>query len=313
MNNRVLDISASPARLSAQGGLLRIEAPGIESRTVPFTHLAAVICGHPQVTFTQAVLAEMAEANAILIACDAKHLPVAMMLPLTAHHRQTTLFQTQASAGLPLRKRLWRQIVSAKVRAQSAALMQVHGKDGGVGLMAQRVKIGNASQMEALASRYYWQQLFKGTKFKRGDEEDTRNALLNYGYAVVRAITARALCGTGLHPGLALHHHNQYDPYPLANDLMEPFRPLVDEWVARWCASRAGPWPLNKDSKAALLARLTERFTDGSENRAIFDWVERAAEQLARCLEGRKQSLEVPELRYAGESGAQEGSKEAAE
>lgn len=312
MNNRVLDISATPARLSAQGGLLRIEPQGSESRTVPFTHLAAVICAHPQITFTQAVVAGMAEANAILISCDAKHLPVAMMLPLTAHHRQTTLFQYQASAGLPLRKRLWRQIVTAKIRAQSAALMQVHGKDGGVGLMAARVKIGNATHMEALAGRYYWPQLFAGTKFKRGDEEDTRNALLNYGYAVVRAITARALCGAGLHPGLALHHHNQYDPYPLANDVMEPFRPLVDEWVAAWCSSRAGPWPLDRESKVSLLAWLTGRFTDGSESRAIFDWVERAAEQLARCLEGKKQSLEVPELRYAGESGAPEGSEKTA-
>lgn len=282
-----------------------IDPKDTEPRTVPFTHLAAVICAHPQVTFTQAVVSEMAEANAILVCCDAKRQPVAMMLPLTTHHRQTTSFQKQSSAGLPLRKRLWREIVLAKIQAQSSALMRVRGKDGGVGLIAKRVKVGNASQMEALASRYYWQQVFDDTKFRRRDDEDARNALLNYGYAVVRAMSARALCGAGLHPALALHHHNQYDPYPLANDLMEPYRPLVDEWVSWWCGMREGPWPLDAESKRALLEQLTGRFTDGTESRTLFDWVERAAGQLARCLDGLRKSLEFPELRHEGEPEAE--------
>jgi CRISP-associated protein Cas1 len=302
VTNRIIDISETPARLSAQNGLLRIEAAGAEARTIPFSHLAAVVCGHPQVTFTQAVIAELAEAGALLIACDAKRLPVAMILPLRTHHRQTTQFQWQAAAGLPLRKRIWRQIVTAKIVSQSGALARLRGEGGALELMAKRVKTGNATQMESLASRYYWPLLFGDAAYRRGEEEDSRNALLDYGYAVVRAIVARALCGAGLHPALALHHHNQYDPYPLANDMMEPFRPLVDEWVAGWCGSRPGPWPLDRESKSGLLSRLSDRFTGKGEDRTLFDWAERAAEQLARCLDGSREDLEFPELCCGAES-----------
>ena len=296
MNNRILDFAETPARLSARGGLLRIETPEREPAAIPFEHLAAVVCSHGQVSFTQAVLAELAAANAILVACDAKHLPVAMMLPLVAHHRQTAAFQRQAGAGLPLRKRLWRDIVEAKVRAQARTLVRLHGRDEGLMAVARRVKVGNASAMEALAGRFYWSVLFGELRLRRSDGGDARNGLVDYGYAVVRAATARALCAAGLHPGLALHHHNQDDPYPLANDLMEPFRPLVDEWAVRWCARSPSPWALDRETKQDLLAWLTGRYTNGAESRTLFDWAGRCADQLARRLEGRREPLEIPEL-----------------
>lgn len=304
MTNRVIDIADRPARLASRGGLLRLEREGAEERTVPFDHIAALICSHRQTTFTQAAVAELASAGGIFVVCDAKHLPVGMMMPLVGHGEQTTMFQKQAEAGAALRKRLWRETVASKILAQASALLVLAGESYGLDHMARRVRVGNATQMEALASRVYWPLLFDDKRYRRSEDEDSRNALLNYGYAVVRAIVARALCASGLHPGLAIHHHNRYDPYPLANDVMEPFRPLVDRWVAEWCSRTEGPWPLDKEAKAALLGMLMGRFTDGEEARSLFDWVERTSERLARCIEGKRSEIDYPQIEAARGAGA---------
>lgn len=304
MTNRVIDIADRPARLASRGGLLCLEREGEEERTVPFDHIAALICSHRQTTFTQAAVADLASVGGVFVVCNAKHLPVGMMLPLVGHGEQTTMFQKQAEAGAALKKRLWRETVSSKILAQASALLVLAGESYGLDHMARRVRVGNATQMEAVASRVYWPLLFDDKRYRRSENEDSRNALLDYGYAVVRAIVARALCASGLHPGLAIHHHNRYDPYPLANDVMEPFRPLVDRWVAGWCSRKDGPWPLDKEAKGALLAMLMGRFTDGEEARSLFDWVERTAERLARCIEGKRGEIDYPQIEAAQGAGA---------
>lgn len=301
MTNRVLDLAERPARLSAKDGLLVVET-GEASRQFPLAHLAVVVCSHPQIVWSQPAMAQLAESGGLAVVCNAKHQPVAMTLPLAAHSTQTARFQAQASAGLALRKRLWRQIVAAKVLAQSKALERLQGRTYGLEHLARRVRVANASTLEATASRVYWPLVFEDSRYRRGDDLDSRNGLLNYGYAIVRAVTARALCAAGLHPCLPLHHHNKYDPFPLANDLMEPFRPLVDEWVARWCSGVPGPWPLDGKSKASLLGCLTGRFKGGGESRSLFDWVERVAECLTRCLEGKQPALEFPSLEPCDEA-----------
>jgi CRISPR-associated protein Cas1 len=247
---------------------------------------------------TQAVLAEAAAANAMLVVCDPKHLPIGMLLPLVTHGRQTARFLIQASASAPLRSRLWSAIVQSKIVAQAAALISLRGADSGLLMMSKRVAVRNATALESHASRLYWPLVFADPGFRRSDDEDPRNSLLNYGYAVVRAVVARALCAAGLHPGISLHHHNQYDPFPLANDLLEPFRPLVDEWAASWCSSHQPPWILDRLSKTSLLARLSGRFSDGSEARSLFDWSALAAEALTRCLEKKQRTLAIPVLSY---------------
>lgn len=312
MTNRVLDIADRPARLSARGGLLRIEVEGEQERTIPFADLAALICANGRTVFTQAAVAELVGSGGIFVVCDGKHQPVGMMAPLVGHGEQTTLFERQAAMGAVLRKRLWRETVAAKIFAQAEALVKQAGSGHGLDQMARRVKARNAASMEALASRVYWPLLFDDRRYRRSEDLDSRNALLDYGYAVVRAIAARALCAAGLHPGLGIHHHNRYDPYPLANDLMEPFRPLVDGWAADWCTRRPGPWPLDRESKAALLSFLTGRFSDGEERRTLFDWIERAAERLARCIEGTKGEIAYPRIQGTG-AGAGPGSQEPTE
>jgi CRISPR-associated protein Cas1 len=294
MTNRVLDFSESPARLCAENGLLCVDRADSPRRTVPFSDIAALICSHPQITFTEAVLTELAAAKAILVVCDRKRLPAAMLLPLATHTTQTERFRRQSEASLPLRKRLWKEIVQAKIRAQAALISTLYGADPALDRLARSVTVSNAAAVESHASRLYWGRLFADPSFRRSNEDDPRNALLNYGYAVVRAACARALCSAGLHPALPLHHHNRYDPFPLANDLMEPFRPLVDRWTVCW--TRQTSDGLTRAAKQSLLATLTGRFSNSAESRTLFDWCQILADRLARCLERTLDRLNIPLL-----------------
>jgi len=307
MNNRVLDLTETPARLRAENGLLHIELDGNGRRTVPLNQVAAVVCSHPQITLTEAVLAELAAAKAILIACDRKRMPVAMLLPLTAHSTQTERFQLQSEAALTLRKRLWKEIVRAKIRAQAAVIKSLYREDAVLLRLASFVSVSNAAAIEAQASRLYWSRLFADAKYRRSNEEDPRNALLNYGYAVIRAVCARALCSAGLHPALPLHHHNRYDPFPLANDLMEPFRPLVDVCVVQWWNVHGNG--LTKEAKHAILARLSGRFSNGVESRTLFDWAQILSDRLTRCLDRSLDRMDIPLLEPARDE-PQEGREE---
>jgi CRISP-associated protein Cas1 len=296
MKNRVLDISSEPAKLSLSLGRIRIsrvDSPDVE---IPIEDLSAVICAHPQIRLTQGLLAGLAEALVPLVVSNSKFQPVGMMLPLAGHSSRGPIFQRQASLSIPAAKRLWRDLVQAKIRAQGECLRRVRGSTYGLEKRAERVLVSNAAASEATASRYYWVLLFRDKSYLRSKEADCRNGLLDYGYAVVRAITARAICGAGLHPGLGVHHHNRYDLFPLANDLMEPFRPLVDEWVAHWTDENRDGLVLDAKSKSSLLSWLTGRFVGDGESRTLFDWVERTAEQLARCIEGKRKGLAIPHL-----------------
>jgi CRISPR-associated protein Cas1 len=343
MTDRILDISDRPARLTARGGLLVIDlakswgasshceapaatpAPGdgspvardpesglrardSQSQSIPFADIAVLITSHPQISFTQAVLAGLAAAGGMFIVSDERHLPAAMLLPLSTHSTQTERFAQQAAVSLPTRKRTWQQIVQAKLRAQGRLLEEVTGKNGGLDLLAGKVRSGDPDNLEAQAARIYWQALFgEGSAaspeqvFRRDREGGGVNPHLNYGYAVLRAVVARALCGAGLHPSLGIHHHNRYDTFCLADDLMEPFRPLVDRVVAK--LPRDGVTPasppaaqLDKDAKKAILEGLLVRYTGDGESRTLFDWVSRSASSLAAIIEERSEKLEIPLL-----------------
>lgn len=300
-----------------------LRARDTQAQTVPLADVAVLITSHPQISFTHAVLAGLAAAGGIFIASNEKHMPAAMMLPLETHSTQAERFAKQAAAPLPLRKRAWREIVQAKLRAQGRLLSEISNlksgspNDRGLAAMAVRVRSGDPENVEGRAARIYWQALF-GTvaaassppdgdgdiaatagdhrPFHRDPEGEGINPHLNYGYAVLRAIVARALCAAGLHPSLGLHHHNRYDAFCLADDLMEPFRPLVDRVVARLREERGASPPLDKDAKRILLEGLLGRFTAEGESRTLFDWASRAASSLAAVIEGRENKLNLPLL-----------------
>jgi CRISPR-associated protein Cas1 len=219
-----------------------LRARDTETQTIPFADIAVLVTSHPQISFTQAALAGLAAAGGMLIVSNEKHLPAAMLLPLSTHSTQTERFARQAAVSLPTRKRAWQQIVQAKLRAQARLLEETTGADQGLRVMAAKVRSGDPDNLEAQAARIYWPALLgkdaSGEPFRRDPEGEGINVHLNYGYAVLRAIVARALCASGLHPSLGVHHHNRYDTFCLADDLMEPFRPLVDRVVAGLRRSR---------------------------------------------------------------------------
>jgi len=297
MIEQIVDISESGADLSVRNAQLCVSREGVENR-LPLCEVAVLVGAHPAIRYSQAVLAGLMEHNGALIVCGSDRKPSGLLLPLAGHHLHTERLRRQIDASLPCRKRLWQQIVQAKIEAQAQCLERLHGKDFGVGALAEKVRSGDSANHEAQAARRYWQRLFPEQGFRRDPEGDGPNALLNYGYAVLRAIVARAIVGAGLHPAIGLHHHNRYNPYCLADDLMEPLRPVVDEAVYRY--AEAEGVTVNPPAKRALIGALLGRFALQGEQRSLFDCSARTAAALAAALAGEIKTLPLARPGYEG-------------
>lgn len=292
--NQILDLSVYPARLSTRDYQLVLEPEGMPITRIPLVDLAAVVIAHPQVRITSGAFSQLAAAGCPVIFCDRANLPTGMYLPLVGHGRQTPRFRAQAMAPIPLRKRLWRQLIRAKIAAQADALTDLRGSDFGTRALIGEVKSGDTSNVEARAARRYWQHLF-GEPFRRNHEAEDANRLLNYGYAVLRAIIARAICAAGLHPTLGIHHHHQENAFCLADDLMEPFRPLVDRVVVEIVGQHGAQVPLDPAIKRDLLGSLTGRVQLLGEQRTVFEAAERLAVSLCDCFLKKRTALAVPQ------------------
>jgi CRISPR-associated protein Cas1 len=297
--SRILEFSATPAFVRLHLGQAVVESEGQAPVTVPLEDVAVIVVSHPHAVFTNAVYAELLKLGGAVVICDRAHSPAGMLLPLVGHTTQQERFEAQAAAPLPLKKRLWRRIVQAKVERQASLLKEASGHDAGLGEMARGVRSGDAGNVEARAAQRYWPRLFGDPAFRRRREGCGPNALLNYGYAVLRAAVGRALCASGLHPSLGLHHGNRYDAFCLADDLMEPFRPIVDGIVVDVVRERGMQVPMDRDSKTEVLSVLSGRFQVNGESRTLFDWLSGTSASLARIYEGSSEKLELPELRYA--------------
>jgi CRISP-associated protein Cas1 len=295
MINRILDFSESPARLRVRLEQLVVDRQDQPEVSVPLADIAVVVVAHPQISYTQAVLAGVAGAGGVFVSCNRNLLPVGMMFPLAAHFAQAERFAAQARAPLPLRKRLWRQLVRAKIKAQADTLNRLHGTDRGLMRLIRHVRSGDPANVEARAARRYWPQLFSDLNFRRHRENEDQNLLLNYGYAVLRAIVARAICAVGLHPSLGLHHHNRYNAFGLADDLMEPFRPTVDRAVAEYCSEGKEFDTLTTAAKQNIISELTGRYIVNGEQRTLFDVVTTVAGSLADVYLGNADKLQLPE------------------
>jgi CRISPR-associated protein Cas1 len=293
--HRILDISESPARLRIEHGCLCVDSGDAPTVRIPAREIAVIVLAHPQITCTQAVLSELAAAGGVVLTCDGKRLPVGLQLPLQAHYVQGERFLAQTQVKLPLRKRLWQEIVQSKIRMQGAVLKKLRGTDGGLGELARTVQSGDPMNVEAQAARRYWQHLFPGMDFHRDRDAPNQNQLLNYGYAVLRAISARAACAVGLHPSLGVHHRNRYNPFCLADDIMEPFRPAVDTVVAQMVEERGADAPLAQDSRRRLLDAMYGRWRVGSESRSLFEASEMLASSVVENFLGPRRRLRLPE------------------
>jgi len=297
--SRILEFSATPVFVRLRLGQMVIERDGQPETTLPLEDVAVIVVSHPQAVFTNAVYSEFLKLGGTVVLCDQHHNPAGLLLPLVGHSTQQERFEAQAAAPLPLKKRLWGQIVRAKVARQGAVLRAACGDDAGLGAMALRVRSGDTGNLEALAAQRYWPRLFGDPAFRRRRDGDGPNGLLNYGYAVLRAAVARAICASGLHPSLGLHHCNRYDAFCLADDLMEPFRPVVDAAILPIVRARGMNAPVDREFKIEILSLLSGRFDANGERRTLFDWLSSSSSSLAHIYSGSRESLELPELAYA--------------
>ncbi len=300
MTDRIVEIS-NPARLHVRDSQLVIEPEEGIAVTTPVSELAVLLVAHPRVSLTHAVLSRIAMDGGTVVTCDEKYLPASVLVPVQSHFLQTERFAKHVEAGLPLRKRLWQRIVKAKISAQASLLRELHGVDGGLLAMAGRVRSGDPDNLEAQAARRYWALIFGDPQFRRGGDVGDQNRHLDYGYTVLRAATARAICAAGLHPSLGLRHHNRYDPFSLAADLMESFRPLVDQRVFLWIQGRDPRAPLDRETRQWLLQALTARFIVNDEERTLFDLLTRTANGLAKAFCGDEQAFDPPSSFLCGE------------
>ena len=291
MIGRVVEIAEDGRHLSVHRGFLVVKGEGTELGRVALDDIGMVIANAHGITYSNNLLVALAERGAGLVLCGGNHLPVAWLWPVAGHHVQAARMGAQIEAPRPLRKRLWQILVRAKI-GQQLAVLDVLGKPtGGFDLLARRVRSGDPENVEAQASRRYWPRLM-GEEFRRDRSLGGVNALLNYGYTILRSATARAVVGAGLHPSIGLHHHNQYDSMRLADDLMEPFRPLVDLACVRLVV--AGREEVTAESKRVLAGVLlhdmhTERGTTPLET-----CLSRLAVSLVRAFEDRCVKLELP-------------------
>ncbi len=296
MIRKTVEFSTLGTRLSVSHRQLVVERPDLPKATLPIEDLGVVIVDDVRATYTQAVFLDLLEAGATVLVTGRDHLPVGMMLPLAAHHVQTERHRAQVEASEPTRKRTWQALVRAKIAQQSVVLRHFTGHHGGLAPMIQRVRSGDPDNLEAQAAQRYWPRLF-GKAFRRDRQADGVNALLNYGYAVVRSAVARAVVAAGLIPSLGVHHKHRGNPFCLADDLIEPYRPFVD-WRARLLASDDGasvPSLSRQETRAAFLSLLNETVFVGGRREPLLLALHTSAVSLCRTLTGGGRTLMLPE------------------
>lgn len=259
----------NPAYLSVKLAQLEIRLPQVENnetlsdyfkesvvKRVPIEDIGVVVLDNKQITITQGALGALLDNNVAIVSCDEHRMPSGLMLPLSGNTTQSERFRHQIDASLPLKKQLWQQTIQAKILNQSAVLYSQRGLEcGNMEAWAKQVKSGDADNLEGRAAAFYWQNMFGNIKgFRRDRDGVAPNNLLNYGYAILRAIVARSLVGSGLLPTLGIHHHNRYNAYCLADDIMEPYRPFVDRLVAEIVDSGVDISELSTELKSKLLS-----------------------------------------------------------
>ena len=265
-------------------------------KTIPIEDIGLVVLDCPQITVTEGLLEALLENNCAVVTCDKMHLPVGLLLPLYGNKVQTERYAEQIAASLPLKKQLWQQTIQCKIRNQAAMLKYVTGVEArNMLIWADSVKSGDADNLEGRAAAFYWKTLFvDNPRFTRGDE-DIVNVMLNYGYAIVRAIVARALVGAGLIPTLGIHHHNRYDAYCLADDVMEPYRPYVDELVVE-IVEEGIPAEFDIDVKRRLLELPVREVIIDDVRRPLMLAVSQTANSLRKCFSGELRKLVYPAM-----------------
>lgn len=263
--------------------------------SVPIEDIGAIVLDHPQVTITHALLAALLERNTAIISCDTKHLPVGLMLPLDGNTLQTERFNYQLDASEPLKKNLWAQTVKAKIENQAALLERCNIDNKRLLALVPQIQSGDPKNIEGRAAAVYWKLLFDQITFTRDRFGDFPNAHLNYSYAILRAIVARALVSSGMLPTLGIFHHNKYNAYCLADDIMEPYRPFCDEIVYKLViAGKITDDEITKEHKVALLNIASVDVTLNGAKSPLMVGVSRTTSSLFECFRGDRRKIIYP-------------------
>jgi CRISP-associated protein Cas1 len=284
------------ATVTVKNGQLNIKTETRES-IIPTEDVGFLLIDHPEIYLSIPVFNLLIEHNAAVIICGKNHLPNGMFLNLNSHHIQQEIFRNQIEASLPLKKKLWQQTIVEKITNQGLLLEQSTQEKNAFAYLASKVQSGDTSNMEGVAANMYWKVFFESNqiKFKRERFGDYPNNFLNYGYAILRAATARALSASGLLNTLGIHHKSKYNAFALADDIMEPFRPLVDEKVLE-IMERYDEVELNTQIKAELLQILTRTVYFKDEKSPLMVALQKTASSLQQCYTGQRKKINYPKL-----------------
>ncbi len=301
----------NPAYLSLKQSQLVVRLPEVEKNdsvpdhfkqtavaTIPIEDIGVVVLDHQQITITQALLEQLLENNCAVITCDSSRMPVGLLLPLCGNTTQTERFRNQIEASVPLKKQLWQQTIVAKIENQATVLERKRGVVvKNMRVWASEVKSGDSEYHESRAAAYYWKNTFPTiSDFVRDRDGCPPNQLLNYGYAILRAVVARALVSSGLLPTFGIFHRNKYNAYCLADDVMEPYRPVVDQLVMDLYDSGKDCSELSKDLKASLLVIPTLDVLIDGKRSPLMVAVGFTTASLQKCFAGEARKISYPTI-----------------
>ena len=302
---------SNPIYLSLRNAQLVLHLPEVESnktlpeaikkeaeRTIPIEDVGVVILDNRRITITSGVMEALLENNCAVITCNQKSMPVGLLLPLCGNTTQNERFRSQIDASLPLRKQLWQQTIKQKILNQEHVLrINTAQETNCMRVWSNDVRSGDPDNLEARAAAYYWRNVFTTyPNFVRDREGTPPNNLLNYGYAILRAIIARALVGSGLLPTLGIHHHNRYNAYCLADDIMEPYRPYVDQLVLDIIQCNLEISDITRDLKMQLLGIPMLDVVINGKRSPLMIAAQQTTASLAKCFAGECKRISYPEM-----------------
>ena len=288
--DRIIEIAQNNRHLAVDRGFMTVSEDGQEIGRVPIDQIEAVIANAHGLTYSNNLLVRLADQGAPLVVCGANHVPVSVVLPLESHHLQGDIITAQAALKPAALNRFWKEIIRAKLTQQAAVLTACGTVDTPLRYMAKQVKNGDPENLEGQGAKYYFQSLF-GKDFRRDRGQSGINAMLNYGYTILRSAVIRSIVAAGLHPSLGIHHCNQYNAMRLADDLMEPFRPLVDFCVYR-LPNKSDT--VTTEIKQRLVAVLSCNMRTSKGSCEINYLIENLAVSLAKCALGEMDKLDLP-------------------
>lgn len=288
----------NPAYLKVKDNQLKIMCPETQTEkgSMPIEDLGLLMLDHFQITISNQLIQQLMGNNVVVVCCDAQHLPHGIMLPLYGHTEHSERVKYQIEASEPLKKQLWKQTVECKIDNQRAVLNHWKRKSEPMISYRNDVKSGDVTNMEGIAAQYYWKHLI-GEGFLRERFGDSPNQFLNFGYAVLRSMVARAIVETGLLPVLGIFHKNKYNPYCLADDIMEPYRPYIDKLVIEWLEQFPNTENISKEFKAHILKMATIDVKIDNHTRPLMLAVKTSVVSLYKCYTGEKRLISYPEIK----------------